>query len=237
MLGCGHCSQCTRTGTRKVRDSPTPSRPGKPLPDPTAMRWNLQHGSGVQRGYYGFRGVPGHEFLGEVVVERHRSAHRQGRVVGARLISHAAAANIVRAFPAPFGTRTVLLNRSASCALRRIPDIASCDVCALLPDTTFRRSGRYLLEPVVGHVGSRGGTDSSRLKPVAVFGRFKLGLLMAASARRAKVLCFQFGRHLTNCESPNRRAFTRGVTRRTAGAGIRLCADAAFLWSRSRRSR
>jgi alcohol dehydrogenase len=174
----------------------------------------------LQRGYYGFTGTPGHEFVGEVV-SADTAALVGRRVVGEinlachacswcargleRHCPHRSVLGIVRQ-PGAFSEFFLLPEAN----LRLVPDSMSTDTavftepvaaaCEILDQVAIPRDGR-----------------------VAVLGDGKLGLLIAQVLQASGCRVHQFGRH----KSKLRIAAARGVTTEIAGENL---PEAEYEW-------
>jgi alcohol dehydrogenase len=147
----------------------------------------------LQRGYYGFRGTPGHEFVGEVVEAD------TGRLVGRRVVGeiniacgncpwckrglgrhcpHRKVLGIVRQ-PGVFAEYFVLPERN----LHIVPD-------------SIPAERAVFAEPLAAALEVLDQVNIPRGVPVAVLGDGKLGLLVAQVLRLHGAEVHQFGRHI-----------------------------------------
>ena len=167
----------------------------------------------LRRGYYGFSGTPGHEFVGEVVeADTHALAGR--RVVGEiNLACHACSwcarglerhcpgrtvLGIVRQ-PGAFSEFFVLPERN----LRLVPD-------------SLRTETAVFTEPVAAACEILDQVAIPKGGAVAVLGDGKLGLLIAQVLQANGCRVHQFGRHSEKL----RIAASQGVTTEIAGANL-----------------
>ena len=140
----------------------------------------------LQRGYYGFAGTPGHEFVAEVVEADTRGARRQAR------------GRAKSTSPARTATGAA---RDWDATARTAPCWESCNQPGRIPGVlhaagaqSARPAGRRpdRARGVHGAAGRRlrdsgPGVDSAAARPVAVLGDGKLGLLIAHGAERPRL--------------------------------------------------
>ena len=167
----------------------------------------------LQRGYYGYSGTPGHEFVGEVVESD--TAHLRGRrVVGEinlacthcawcrrgldRHCPHRTVLGIVR-HPGAFREFLTLPDRN----LRVVPESVSTEAAVF---TEPLAAACRILEQVRLPPGS----------PVAVLGDGKLGLLIAQVLQAGGCRVHQFGRHADKLRIAARAGVTTEVTTQIA---------------------
>lgn len=174
----------------------------------------------LQRGYYGFSGTPGHEFVGEVV-ESDSPALIGKRVVGeinlactkcawchrglGRHCPHRTVLGIVR-HPGAFSEFLTLPERN----LHMVPDSVPNEIAVF---TEPLGAACQILDQVAIPEGS----------PVAVLGDGKLGLLIAQVLQANGCRVHQFGRHREKLAIAGR----RGVTVEVAGDVI---PEAEYRW-------
>jgi threonine dehydrogenase-like Zn-dependent dehydrogenase len=167
----------------------------------------------LQRGYYGFAGTPGHEFVAEVV-SADTAALVGRRVVGEinlachacswcargleRHCPHRSVLGIVRQ-PGAFSEFFVLPEGN----LRVVPDSLSTDTAVFTEPVA---AACEILDQVAIPAGGR----------VAVLGDGKLGLLIAQVLQASGYRVHQFGRH----KNKLRIAAARGVTTEIAGENL-----------------
>jgi alcohol dehydrogenase len=207
-------------GRVEIRDLPRPERPeGFALLRLIAggiCNTDLE----LQRGYYGFAGTPGHEFVGEVV-SAGTAALVGRRVVGEiNLACHACSwcarglerhcpdrsvLGIVRQ-PGAFSEFFVLPEAN----LRLVPDSLSTEAAVFTEPVA---AACEILDQVAIPPGGR----------VAVLGDGKLGLLIAQVLQSSGCHVHQFGRHASKL----RIAAARGVTTEIAGENL---PEAEYEW-------
>ena len=140
----------------------------------------------LQRGYYGFAGTPGHEFVAEVVEADTRALIGQAR--GGRDQPRLHALRMVPQGPGtPLPQSHRAGNRQAPRRVRRSSSRCRSAICMSLPDDVPTEprgisgaAGRRLRDPGPG-------VDSLRASAIAVLGDGKLGLLIAHGAERARL--------------------------------------------------
>jgi alcohol dehydrogenase len=200
-------------GRVEIRDLPRPERP-----EGFALLRFIAGGIcntdlELQRGYYGFAGTPGHEFVGEVV-SAETAALVGRRVVGEinlachvcswcargleRHCTHRSVLGIVRQ-PGAFSEFFLLPERN----LRLVPDSMSTETAVFTEPVA---AACEILDQVAIPVG--GG--------VAVLGDGKLGLLIAQVLQASGYRVHQFGRH----KNKLRITAARGVTTEIAGENL-----------------
>jgi threonine dehydrogenase-like Zn-dependent dehydrogenase len=146
----------------------------------------------LQRGYYGFRGTPGHEFVGEVV-EADDKTWIGARVVGEINLACGKCAWCARGLGRHCPTRTVLGIVKQPGAFREF---------LTLPEQNLRRVPREIpseeavfIEPLAAACEILDQVKIPRGTPVAVLGDGKLGLLASQVLQAHGTQVHQFGRH------------------------------------------
>ena len=146
----------------------------------------------LQRGYYGFRGTPGHEFVGEVVEADDRSWVGQ-RVVGEINLACGKCAWCARGLGRHCPTRTVLGIVKQPGAFREF---------LTLPERNLRRVPREIpteeavfVEPLAAACEILDQVRIPRGASVAVLGDGKLGLLASQVLQAHGTQVHQYGRH------------------------------------------
>jgi threonine dehydrogenase-like Zn-dependent dehydrogenase len=146
----------------------------------------------LQRGYYGFRGTPGHEFVGEVV-EADDKTWIGERVVGEINLACGKCAWCARGLGRHCPTRTVLGIVKQPGAFREF---------LTLPEQNLRRVPREIpseeavfIEPLAAACEILDQVKIPRGTPVAVLGDGKLGLLASQVLQAHGTQVHQFGRH------------------------------------------
>lgn len=146
----------------------------------------------LQRGYYGFRGTPGHEFVGEVVEADDARLVGQ-RVVGEINIVCEACEYCARGMSNHCSARSVLgiVNRPG--AFQELFTLPERNL-HVVPDS-IADSEAVFTEPLAAacHVTSQ--VKLERGRPVAVMGDGKLGLLIAQALQVSGYRVFLFGRN------------------------------------------
>jgi threonine dehydrogenase-like Zn-dependent dehydrogenase len=146
----------------------------------------------LQRGYYGFRGTPGHEFVGEVVEADDRRWVGQ-RVVGEINLACGKCEWCARGLGRHCPTRTVLGIVKQPGAFREF---------LTLPEGNLRRVPREIpseeavfIEPLAAACEILDQVRIPRGAPVAVLGDGKLGLLVSQVLQAHGSQVHQYGRH------------------------------------------
>jgi threonine dehydrogenase-like Zn-dependent dehydrogenase len=146
----------------------------------------------LQRGYYGFRGTPGHEFVGEVLDADNRSWIGE-RVVGEINLSCGKCEWCARGLGRHCPNRTVLGIVRQPGAFREL---------LTLPETNLHRVPREIsseeavfVEPLAAACEILDQVRIPRGAPVAVLGDGKLGLLASQVLQAHGAEVHQYGRH------------------------------------------
>jgi threonine dehydrogenase-like Zn-dependent dehydrogenase len=146
----------------------------------------------LQRGYYGFEGTPGHEFVGEVV-DSDDARWIGERVVGEINLACGKCAWCARGLGRHCPTRTVLGIVKQPGAFREF---------LTLPERNLRRVPREIsseqavfVEPLAAACEILDQVKIPRGAPVAVLGDGKLGLLASQALRAHGAEVHQYGRH------------------------------------------
>jgi alcohol dehydrogenase len=146
----------------------------------------------LQRGYYGFRGTPGHEFIGEVVEADDRRWIGE-RVVGEINLACGKCEWCARGLGRHCPTRTVLGIVKQPGAFREF---------LTLPERNLRRVPREIpsveavfVEPLAAACEILDQVRIPRGAPVAVLGDGKLGLLVSQVLQAHGTQVHQYGRH------------------------------------------
>jgi len=185
-------SVCLENGKVLVRNQPRPRRP-----EGFALIRLLYAGIcntdiELQRGYYGFRGTPGHEFVGEVVDADDKSWIGE-RVVGEINLACGKCAWCARGLGRHCPTRTVLGIVKQPGAFREF---------LTLPERNLRRVPREIpseeavfIEPLAAACEILDQVKIPRGASVAVLGDGKLGLLASQVLQAHGTQVHQYGRH------------------------------------------
>lgn len=144
------------------------------------------------RGYYGFRGTPGHEFVGEVVAAD--TATLVGRrVVGEINLSCGRCSWCAQGLGRHCPDRTVLGILNHPGAFREFLDLPETNL-HLVPDNVPTERAVFT-EPLAAACEILDQVKIPRGEPVAVLGDGKLGLLVAQVLQLHGVRVHQFGHH------------------------------------------
>ena len=185
-------SVCLENSKVVVRNQPRPRRP-----EGFALIRLLYGGIcntdlELQRGYYGFRGTPGHEFVGEVV-EANDSRWIGQRVVGEINLACGKCEWCARRLGRHCPTRTVLGIVKQPGAFREF---------LTLPERNLRRVPREIsneqavfVEPLAAACEILDQVRIPKGAPVAVLGDGKLGLLASQVLQAHGAEVHQYGRH------------------------------------------
>jgi alcohol dehydrogenase len=174
----------------------------------------------LQRGYYGFSGTPGHEFVGEVVAADNRELIGK-RVVGEINLACADCAWCRRGLERHCPHRTVLGIVRHPGAFREFLTLPERNL-HVVPDSISTEAAVFT-EPLAAACEI---LDQVRIpcgSPVAVLGDGKLGLLVSQTLGAHGYRVHQFGRHPEKL----RIAAKAGVTTEIAGRSL---PEAAYEW-------
>src|SRR5437660_12363798 len=146
----------------------------------------------LHRGYYGFRGTPGHEFVGEVIESDERNLLGQ-RVVGEINLACGACEWGQRGLGRHCAVRTVLRIVKHPGAFREFLTLPDTNL-HIVPDS-IRTEHAVFTEPLAAACEILDQVKIPRGAPVAVLGDGKLGLLIAQVLQADGASVHQFGRH------------------------------------------
>ena len=146
----------------------------------------------LQRGYYGFRGTPGHEFVGEVVEADDRDWIGQ-RVVGEINLACGKCAWCARGLGTPLPEAQRARNRETSGRVPRISDVAR----GQSPSRSAQISNEQavFVEPLAAACEILDQVRIPAGARVAVLGDGKLGLLIGQVLHAHGAEVHQYGRH------------------------------------------
>ena len=147
----------------------------------------------LQRGYYGFRGTPGHEFVGEVVAADTASWVGK-RVVGEINLACGKCEWCARGLGRHCPTRTVLGIVKHPGAFREFLTLPESNLHEVPKSVTTERA--VFTEPVAAACEILDQVRIPKGERVAVLGDGKLGLLVAQVLQLNGASVHQFGRHL-----------------------------------------
>lgn len=179
-------------GRVEVRQAPLPSRP-----EGSALIRLLRAGIcntdlELQRGYYGYAGVPGHEFVGEVV-ECDTPSLKGRRVVGEINLACGRCEWCARALGRHCPSRTVLGIVNHPGAFREFLTLPEANL-HIVPDE-LDTDVAVFTEPVAAACEILDQVKIPSGERVAVLGDGKLGLLVSQVLQAAGAQVHQFGRH------------------------------------------
>jgi alcohol dehydrogenase len=208
------------SGRVEVRDQPRPHRP-----EGFALIRLLCGGIcntdlELQRGYYGFAGTPGHEFVGEVV-EADSPAWVGRRVVGEINLACGACEWCRRGLGRHCPRRTVLGIVSHPGAFREYLTLPERNLHAL-PDTLPTERAVFV-EPLAAACEILDQVPLPCGAEIAVLGDGKLGLIIALVLNAYGHRVHQFGRHAEKLQIAGR----AGVATEVAGGAL---PDMAYDW-------
>jgi threonine dehydrogenase-like Zn-dependent dehydrogenase len=146
----------------------------------------------LQRGYYGFRGTPGHEFVGEVVAADTRRLLGR-RVVGEINLACGRCARCRRGLGRHCPGRKVLGIKGQPGVFAEYFVLPECNL-HLVPDAIPTKCAVFT-EPLAAACEILDQVRIPRGAPVAVLGDGKLGLLVAQVLQLHEAETHQFGRH------------------------------------------
>jgi len=160
----------------------------------------------ILRGYHGFRGTPGHEFVGEVVNVRGVSAAAKKRWVGKRVVGE------INVGCAPYGLRPVCdfckRGLKAHCARRTVLGIVAHDGAFaeyltlplenlhLVPPNVSDEKAVFV-EPLAAACQILDQVNIQAFSSAAVLGDGKLAQLIAMVLRAAGTRVILYGKHLS----------------------------------------
>jgi threonine dehydrogenase-like Zn-dependent dehydrogenase len=146
----------------------------------------------LQRGYYGFRGTPGHEFVGEVV-EADTKTLVGKRVVGEINLSCGHCEWCEQELGRHCPKRTVLGIVKHPGSFRELLTLPECNL-HVVPKSISNEHAVFV-EPVAAACEILEQVKIPKGAPVAVLGDGKLGLLVAQVLQASGARVHQFGRH------------------------------------------
>jgi alcohol dehydrogenase len=185
-------SVCLENGKVLVRKQPRPRRPAGYALIRLLYGGICNTDLELQRGYYGFRGTPGHEFVGEVVEADDQNWVGE-RVVGEINLACGKCPWCARGLARHCPARTVLGIVKQPGAFREF---------LTLPERNLRRVPREIpsqeavfVEPLAAACEILDQVRIPRGTPVAVLGDGKLGLLASQVLQAHGAQVYQYGRH------------------------------------------
>jgi threonine dehydrogenase-like Zn-dependent dehydrogenase len=209
-----------QNGRIEVRDLPRPHRPAGFALIRLLCGGICNTDLEVQRGYYGFAGTPGHEFVGEVV-EADSSAWVGRRVVGEINLACGACTWCRRGLGRHCPERTVLGIVNHPGAFREYLTLPERNLHALPDALPIERA--VFVEPLAAACEILDQVALPCSAEIAVLGDGKLGLLIALVLNAHGYRVHQFGRHAEKLQIARR----AGVATEAAGGAI---PDLAYQW-------
>ena len=220
MPGIAHASRTPQNGRIEVRDLPRPHRPAGFALIRLLCGGICNTDLELQRGYYGFAGTPGHEFVGEVV-EADSPAWVGRRVVGEINLACGACTWCRRGLGRHCPERTVLGIVNHPGAFREYLTLPERNLHAL-PDALPTERAVFV-EPLAAACEILDQVALPCSAEIAVLGDGKLGLLIALVLNAHGYRVHQFGRHAEKLQIARR----AGVATEAAGGAI---PDLAYQW-------
>ena len=208
-------------GVVSVRAAPRPKRPEGFALIRLLLAGICNTDLELQRGYYGFRGVPGHEFVGEVV-EADTPALLGQRVVGEINLACGHCEWCARGLGRHCPSRTVLGIVKHPGAFREFLTLPEANLHAVPADLPTERA--VFTEPLAAACEILDQVKIPRGGEVAVLGDGKLGLLIAQTLQAHGARVHHFGRHREKL----RISRAAGVTTEIAGKRLPV---AAYEWT------
>jgi threonine dehydrogenase-like Zn-dependent dehydrogenase len=207
-------------GKVEIRHTPQPERPEGFALIRLLLAGICNTDLELQRGYYGFSGVPGHEFVGEVVAADSKDLIGK-RVVGEINLACGHCSWCRRAMGRHCPTRSVLgivKHPGAFCEFLTLPERN----LYLIPDSIPSEVATFT-EPLAAACEILEQVQIPCGSPVAVLGDGKLGLLVAQVLQVNGYRVHQFGRHPEKLKI----AAGTGVTTEIRGAHL---PEAEYRW-------
>lgn len=210
-------------GTVAVTTQPKPRRPAG------FARIRLLYGGicntdlELQRGYYGFTGTPGHEFVGEVE-EADNPSLRGKRVVGEINLACNKCLWCQRGLGRHCPDRTVLGIVKHPGAFREFLTLPERNLHIVPKNITSEHA--VFIEPLGAACEILDQIKLPKGAPVAVLGDGKLGLLVAQALQASGARVHQFGRHMEKLRIAERRGVTVEIAKRVPTAEFDWVVDA-----------
>ena len=208
-------------GVVSVRPAPRPKRPEGFALIRLLLGGICNTDLELQRGYYGFRGVPGHEFVGEVV-EAGTPSLIGKRVVGEINLACGHCEWCARGLGRHCPRRTVLGIVKHPGAFREFLTLPEANLHPVPADLPSERA--VFTEPLAAACEILDQVKIPRGGEVAVLGDGKLGLLVAQTLQAHGARVHHFGRHREKL----RISRAAGVTTQIAGKRLPV---AAYDWT------
>jgi threonine dehydrogenase-like Zn-dependent dehydrogenase len=146
----------------------------------------------LQRGYYGFAGTPGHEFVGEVI-DCDAPSLKGKRVVGEINLACRKCSWCLRGLGRHCPDRTVLGIVKHPGAFREVLTLPECNLHVVPRNVATEHA--VFIEPIGAACEILDQVKIPKGAPVAVLGDGKLGLLIAQVLQGSGAKVHQFGRH------------------------------------------
>lgn len=179
-------------GTATIRNLPLPERPAGYALIRLTLGGICNTDLELQRGYYGFSGVPGHEFVGEVIAADAKDLVGK-RVVGEINLACGACAWCRRGLGRHCPSRSVLGIVRHPGAFREFLTLPERNL-RVVPDSMPDEIAVFT-EPVAAACEILDQVQMPCSSPIAVLGDGKLGLLIAQVLQVNGYRVHQFGRH------------------------------------------
>jgi threonine dehydrogenase-like Zn-dependent dehydrogenase len=179
-------------GRVEVRNSPRPRRPAGFATIRLLAGGICNTDLELQRGYYGFSGTPGHEFVGEVL-DCETPSLQGKRVVGEINLACRKCSWCARGLGRHCPNRTVLGIVKHPGAFREILTLPECNLHVVPKSVPTEHA--VFIEPIGAACEILDQVKIPKGKSVAVLGDGKLGLLVAQVLQGSGARVHQFGRH------------------------------------------
>ena len=180
------------SGRVEIRKIATPRRPRKFASIRLLLGGICNTDLELQRGYYGFKGTPGHEFVGEVI-DADDSKLVGKRVVGEINLACGKCSWCRRGMGRHCPTRTVLGIVKHPGAFREVLTLPERNL-HIVPDKIASEHAVFV-EPIAAACEILDQVKIPKGQAVAVLGDGKLGLLIAQVLQTSGARVHQFGRH------------------------------------------
>jgi threonine dehydrogenase-like Zn-dependent dehydrogenase len=180
------------SGRVEIRKIATPRRPRKFASIRLLLGGICNTDLELQRGYYGFKGTPGHEFVGEVI-DADDSKLVGKRVVGEINLACGKCSWCRRGMGRHCPTRTVLGIVKHPGAFREVLTLPEQNL-HIVPDKIASEHAVFV-EPIAAACEILDQVKIPKGQAVAVLGDGKLGLLIAQVLQTSGARVHQFGRH------------------------------------------
>ena len=177
----------------------------------------------LQRGYYGFSGTPGHEFVGEVIAADNPALVGE-RIVGEINLACHRCSWCQRGLQRHCPKRTVLGIVQHPGAFREVLTLPESNL-HVLPPRIPTENGAFV-EPLAAACQILDQVKIPKGEPVAVLGDGKLGILVAQVLQASGARVHQFGRHREKLRIAEAVGVTGEIAKKLPTAEFDLVVDA-----------